>query len=94
VERALLLHPEVREAGVFAVPDDRLGEAVRAALVLHPGGTALAADLAAFCRRRIAAYKIPRGFEILEALPRTGSGKIDKRSLRAPHWRGRPRGIS
>jgi len=94
VERALLLHPEVREAAVFAVPDDRLGEAVRAAVALHPGGTALAADLAAFCRRRIAAYKTPRAFDVLAALPRTGSGKIDKRSLREPHWRGRPRRIS
>jgi fatty-acyl-CoA synthase len=94
VERALLLHPEVREAAVFAVPDDRLGEAVRAAVALHPGGTALAADLAAFCRRRIAGYKCPRAFDLLEALPRTGSGKIDKRSLRAPHWRGHARRIS
>ena len=94
VERALLRHPEVREAAVFAVPDDRFGEAVRAAVVLGPGGAAGADDLAAFCRTRIAGYKCPRAFDLLAALPRTGSGKIDKRALREPHWRGRPRRIS
>ena len=94
MERALLRHPEVREAAVFAVPDDRFGEAVRAAVVLGPGGAAGADDLAAFCRARIAGYKCPRAFDLLAALPRTGSGKIDKRALREPHWRGRPRRIS
>ena len=94
VERALLAHPEVREAAVFAVPDERLGEAVRAVVALRPDGVAGAGDLAAFCRARIAAYKCPRSIEFLPALPRTGSGKIDKRGLREPHWRGRPRRIS
>ena len=94
VERALLLHPEVREAAVFAVPDERFGEAVRAAVALRPGGEVAAADLAAFCRERIAAYKCPRAIDVLDALPRLGSGKIDKRGLREPHWRGRPRRIS
>ena len=94
VERALLAHPAVREAAVYAVPDERFGEAVRAAVAPHPGGAASADELVDFCRARIAAYKCPRSIEFIPALPRTGSGKIDKRSLREPHWRGRPRRIS
>jgi fatty-acyl-CoA synthase len=94
VERALLAHPEVREAAVFAVPDPRFGEAVRAAVVLHPGGAAGAEALAAFCRGRIASYKCPRAVDLVAALPRTGSGKIDKKRLREPFWRGRDRRIS
>jgi len=95
VERALLAHPAVREAAVFAVPDDRFGEAVRAAVVLQPGtAPAEAAALRDFCRERIAGYKCPRTIDLVEALPRTGSGKIDKKQLREPFWRGRDRRIS
>ena len=95
VERALLAHPAVREAAVFAVPDDRFGEAVRAAVVLQPGMPEPgAAGLRDFCRGRIAGYKCPRQVDVVEALPRTGSGKIDKKRLREPFWRGRDRRIS
>jgi acyl-CoA synthetase (AMP-forming)/AMP-acid ligase II len=84
----------VAEAAVFAVPDDRWGEAVRAAVVLREPGGARAADLAAFCRGRIAGYKCPAAIDLLAELPRTGSGKIDKKALRAPFWRGRDRQIN
>jgi acyl-CoA synthetase (AMP-forming)/AMP-acid ligase II len=94
VERALLAHPAVREAAVYAVPDDRFGEAVRAAVVLEPGAAVDAATLLAFCRGRIAGYKCPRAIDVLEALPRTGSGKIDKKRMREPFWLGRDRRIS
>jgi len=95
VERALLAHPAVREAAVFAVPDERHGEAVRAAVVLQPAAAAAdAAVLRDFCRGRIAGYKCPRTIDFVEALPRTGSGKIDKKQLREPFWRGRDRRIS
>jgi acyl-CoA synthetase (AMP-forming)/AMP-acid ligase II len=94
VENALLDHPAVSLAAVYGVPDDRWGEAVRAAVVLAPGTDAAAADLIAFCRDRIAAYKCPRAVEIVPDLPRTGSGKIDKKALRAPHWAGRERRIN
>ncbi|HEV8200127.1 MAG TPA: AMP-binding protein [Candidatus Polarisedimenticolia bacterium] len=95
VERALLSHPAVREAAVFAVPDARYGEAVRAAVVLQPGTPAAeAAGLRDFCRGRMAGYKGPRTIDVVEALPRTGSGKVDKKRLREPFWRGRDRRIS
>jgi len=94
VENALYEHPDVREAAVFAVPDDAWGESVRAAVVARAGSGVSAADLIAFCRERLTHYKCPRIVDLLEALPRTGSGKIDKKTLRQPHWRGRPRQIN
>ena len=94
VENALLDHPGVRAAAVFAVPDDLWGEAVRAAVVPGPGERPLAEDLIAFCRQRIAAFKCPRAIDFLEEMPRTGSGKIDKKVLREPYWIGRTRRIN
>jgi fatty-acyl-CoA synthase len=91
VENALCAHPAVQEAAVFGVPDARWGESVRAAVVLRPAGSAAPGDLVAFCRGRIAAYKCPGEVDLLEALPRTGSGKIDKKALRAPFWGERTR---
>jgi acyl-CoA synthetase (AMP-forming)/AMP-acid ligase II len=82
VENALYEHPAVLEAAVFGVPDERWGERVSAAVVARDGQVLDDAELAAFCRERIAGYKVPRRFEHLAALPRTGSGKIDKRALR------------
>ncbi len=94
VEHALHEHPAVREAAVFAVPDDRWGETVRAAVVIRDGLLIDGTALVAFCRERIAGYKCPRHIDLLPALPRTGSGKIDKKSLREPFWRGRDRRIN
>jgi len=83
VENALYEHPAVLEAAVFGVPDETWGEAVTAAVVLRPGVRVTAAELVAFCRPRIAGYKVPRSIEFLEELPKTGSGKISKQTLRA-----------
>jgi acyl-CoA synthetase (AMP-forming)/AMP-acid ligase II len=94
VESVLLEHPEVREAAVFAVPDPEWGESVRAVVAPEEGARPDAAALVAFCRERLAAYKCPRVIDLVPALPRTGSGKIDKRSLREPHWAGHDRRIN
>ncbi len=94
VEDVLYEHPEVREAAVFAVPDGTWGESVRAAVVARTDGAVSAADLIAFCRERLTHYKCPRSVDLRASLPRTGSGKIDKKALREPHWRGRPRQIN
>jgi acyl-CoA synthetase (AMP-forming)/AMP-acid ligase II len=82
VEAALYEHPAVLEAAVFALPDERWGETVVAAVVLRPGLSADAGELSDWCRARLAGYKIPRRVFFLDALPRTGSGKISKRLLR------------
>lgn len=83
VEHALHEHPAVLETAMVGVPDESWGESVRAAVVLKEGRSASAAELIAFCRERIAAYRVPRAIEFLPELPRTGSGKLAKQALRA-----------
>ena len=81
VEAALLMHPAVHEAAVYAVPDDRLGEEVGATVYAEPG---LDLDaLREFLNEHLARFEVPRYLRaVTEALPRTGSGKILKRQLR------------
>ncbi len=82
VEHALEVHPAVREAAVVGVPDDRWGEVPRAFVSLVEGATVGEADLIAWVRDRLAAFKAPRSVVILDALPRVGTGKVDKQRLR------------
>ena len=83
VEQALTRHPAVAEAVVIGVPDGRLGEVGKAYVVLRPAEPAPAADaLIAFCRDRLANYKVPRQLEFRTDLPRNPAGKPLKRLLR------------
>jgi acyl-CoA synthetase (AMP-forming)/AMP-acid ligase II len=83
VEAAIYEHPDVAEAAVFGVPDDRLGEAVGAAIVLRDGSTLSEEALAAFLGDRLAKYKIPTAVWFRsEELPRNANGKFVKRALR------------
>ncbi len=84
VENTLYEHAAVLECAVFGRPDETWGERVVAAVVLRDGQSATSDELIAFCRERIAGYKTPKQVEFLAALPRTGTGKIQKRSLRNP----------
>jgi len=93
VEDALYKHPAVLEAAVIGVPDERWGERVHAVVVLKPGQQAAPNELSEFCRRHIAGFKIPRSFEFVEALPKTGSGKIQKAGIREAHWQGYERRV-
>ncbi|MGY5128682.1 AMP-binding protein [Streptomyces nigrescens] len=82
VEDVLYSHPAVREAAVVGVPDAYRGESVKAYVSLRPGTSTEPAELAAYCKERLAAYKYPRAVEILAELPKTTSGKILRRELR------------
>ena len=84
VEEVLLQHPDVLQVHVVGVPDRDKGELVAAALELRPGATAAAGTLLAFCRERLASYKIPAklAFRKAEEFPRTPTGKIHKPGLR------------
>lgn len=82
VEDVLYSHPAVREAAVVGVPDAYRGESVKAYVSLRPGMSPEPAELAAYCKERLAAYKYPRAVEILAELPKTTSGKILRRELR------------
>jgi long-chain acyl-CoA synthetase len=83
VEAALFDHPAVKEAAVFAVPDDRFGEVPGAAVVCKPGESVSEEDLRAFAGERIAAFKVPaRVWYLDEDLPRNANGKFLKRELK------------
>ena len=83
VEEVLYEHPAVREAAVVGIPDEYRGETVKAFVSLNPGSEAPPDELIAFCRERLAAYKYPREVELIDELPKTASGKIMRRELRA-----------
>jgi long-chain acyl-CoA synthetase len=86
VENAIHSHKAVLECAVIPVPDEVWGERVHALIALKPGSTLTIDDLRAHCRELIADYKSPRSVEFLEALPKSGAGKILKRELRQKYW--------
>ena len=94
VESALFGHPDVAEVAVIGVPDDKWGEAVKAIVVTKPGKDPSAADIIAHARRHIAGFKLPRSVDFIDALPRNPSGKILRKDLRAPFWKGRERAVN
>jgi acyl-CoA synthetase (AMP-forming)/AMP-acid ligase II len=88
IEAALEAHPEILEAAVFGIPSDEWGELVHAEVVKQPGSTLDEAGVKAFSKEHLASYKIPRSISFIDELPKTGSGKVLKRELRAPYWAG------
>jgi len=87
VEWALLAHPAVRECAVVGAPDAERGTVVKACIVLAPGrtgDTALVKELQDFVKQRIAPYKYPRVIEFLDVLPKTATGKLQRKALRQP----------
>jgi acyl-CoA synthetase (AMP-forming)/AMP-acid ligase II len=92
VERVLAEHEAVVEVAVIGVPDDKWGEVVKAVVVIEgTRDTVSEADLIAFARERLAAYKCPKTVDITDELPRNPTGKVLKKELRKPHWEGRDR---
>ncbi|MEX0848473.1 MAG: AMP-binding protein [Ilumatobacteraceae bacterium] len=89
IEGALEHHPDVLEVAVFGVPSDEWGETVHAVVVVREGGSMSADDVMTFAREHLAHYKVPRSVTFADELPKTGSGKVLKRELRAPFWAGR-----
>ena len=86
VENVLIEHPDVHDVAVIGVPSERWGETVKAIIILRPGAQLSEAEVIAFARANLAAYKCPTSVEVVDELPRNPSGKLLKRALRAPYW--------
>lgn len=86
VEKVLCAHPAVLEAAVIPVPDDCWGEVPKAIISVKPGQQVTEAELVAFARERLAGYKVPKSVEFLPELPKSGTGKIQKKVLREKYW--------
>lgn len=91
VEDALTTHPSVATAAVIGIPDEQLGEAIKAFVVLRPGRKASPDELIAFATELKGPVKAPKSVEVVEVLPLTDVAKVDKKALRAPYWKGTTR---
>jgi acyl-CoA synthetase (AMP-forming)/AMP-acid ligase II len=94
VENAIASYAGVAQVAVIGIPSEKWGEAVHAIIVMAADATASVEDLKAWCRDRIAAYKVPKSVEFrTEPLPLSGALKVLKRDLRAPFWEGKGRSV-
>ena len=94
-ENLLITHPKVADAAVFGVPNDDLGEEVKAVVQPMPGvepAPALAEELIAFCSQSLSRQKVPRSIDFEDELPRLPTGKLYKRLLRDRYWGNKNRG--
>ena len=94
VEAVLAGHPDIVECAVIGVPDKRWGETVKAVVVRRPVSALTETGLIEWCRDRIAGYKRPTSVDFIDKLPRNASGKLLKRTLREPYWRGYERRVN
>ncbi len=90
IDEVLLTHPAIAEAVAFGVPHRMWGEEVAAAVVLREGSNVTEADLVAFCRERLAEFKAPKKIHIVQAIPRTATGKLQRRVVAAAYGGQQP----
>jgi fatty-acyl-CoA synthase len=90
LEATLYKHPDIKEVAIISAPDERRGETVKAVIVPtdKAKGSVTADDIVSWSREHMAAYKVPRIVDIVDALPRSGTGKIQWRTLQEQEWEG------
>ena len=93
LEKVLYSHPAVMECAVIPIPDEKWGEVPKAFVVLRYGAVCQSDDLLRYCKSTLASYKVPASVEIVESLPKGGTGKIQKKLLREEYWRGQEKRV-
>ena len=94
VENALMAHPAIADVAVIGVPDEKWGEVPMALVVRKPDTQVTESEILAFARERLAGFKTPKTVGWIEVLPRNPSGKILKKDLREPYWKGHTRRVN
>ncbi len=85
IERFLLTHPAIKEAAIIGVPDEKWGEVGKAFIVFNEGKKISSNELQEYCKGKLAKYKMPKYFEIIQSIPKNDAGKTDKKKLLAFH---------
>lgn len=93
IEQVLFAHPAIYEGAAVGVPDEDMGEAIKAVVVLKPGHSATAEEIMAFCAERLPGFKRPRSVDFTNDLPKNPNGKIVRRLVREPFWVGKERRV-
>lgn len=93
VEDVLATHPFVAAAAIIGIPHDKWGEALHGFVVPRPGQRVASAELIAFVKERKGSVYAPKSLDVVDALPTTTVGKVDKSALRAPYWSGHARQV-
>jgi long-chain acyl-CoA synthetase len=96
IENVILMHPKVGDVAVFGIPHEDWGEEIKAVIEPAEGvepGDALTEDLLAFCKDKLAKFKMPKSIDYTDDMPRDPNGKLYKRKLRDPYWEGKQRAI-
>ena len=93
VEDVLMSYPSVAEAAVIGVPDEIWGEAVKAMVVLKGGVSVSETEIVEHCKKNLASYKKPASVDFIKEIPKNLYGKVDRRTLKEPFWRGRDRRV-
>ncbi len=86
VEAAIMALPQVHECAVIGVPHDLWGEAVKAFVVVKAGEQLTQEEILQHCKTKVGGVKAPKSVEFCAEIPKTGAGKIDRKTLRAPYW--------
>jgi len=93
VEAAIMEMPQVYECAVIGVPHETWGEAVKGLVVVRPGEQLTEDEVIAHCKKKLGSVKAPKTVEFRAEIPKTPAGKVDRKTLRAPYWKGAERGV-